>query len=234
VRATEQTLGDVVDAATPSESNQFVRDLDAALGTAYSESGIWMHSGGTVGSVVGDSAVASCAGRQRSVSKVVGVLSLAPFMSSLDLFVVNLAFLYIARDYRGTSLSSLSWVRNAYAVVFATVLVSAGRWADRMGRLRVFLAGVVVFSGGSVACGLASGVGWLVAARVVQAVGAGFMVPASPSLLLATVSDSLRPRAIGTWAALGVWGRPLPRCSREFWSRRTGGGSFGSTCRSGW
>ena len=70
----------------------------------------------------------------RQVTAVVGVLSLVVFMSSLDLFIVNLAFPYIAREYAGTSLSSLSWVLNGYTIVFAAVLVPAGRWADRVGR----------------------------------------------------------------------------------------------------
>src|SRR5215472_8179442 len=123
----------------------------------------------------------------RRVTAVVGVLSLAVFMSSLDLFIVNLAFPYISRQYSGTSLSSLSWVLNAYTIVFAAVLVPAGRWADRIGRRRVFVAGLAGFSAGSVLCGLASGVGPLIAARVIQAAGAGAMVPASLSLLLAAV-----------------------------------------------
>ena len=63
----------------------------------------------------------------RRVTAVVGVLSLAVFMSSLDLFIVNLAFPYISRDYPGTSLSSLSWVLNAYTIVFAAVLGAGGR-----------------------------------------------------------------------------------------------------------
>ena len=61
-------------------------------------------------------------------------------MSSLDLFIVNLAFPYIGREYAGTTLGSLSWVLNAYTIVFAAVLVPAGRWADRIGRRRVFVA----------------------------------------------------------------------------------------------
>ena len=65
---------------------------------------------------------------------IVGVLGLAVFMSSLDLFIVNLAFPYVGREYLGTSLGSLSWVLNAYTIVFAAVLVPAGRWADRVGR----------------------------------------------------------------------------------------------------
>ncbi len=145
----------------------------------------------------------------RRVTAVVGVLALAVFMSSLDLFIVNLAFPYISRQYPGTSLSSLSWVLNAYTIVFAAVLVPAGRWADRIGRRRLFVAGLAVFSAGSVLCGLAPGVAALIAARVIQAAGAGVMVPASLSLLLAAVPAQARAKALGTWSALGALGAAL-------------------------
>ena len=143
------------------------------------------------------------------VTVIVGVLALAVFMSSLDLFIVNLAFPYIGREYHGTSLGSLSWVLNAYTIVFAAVLVPAGRWADRVGRRRIFVAGLIVFSVGSALCGLSRGVPELVAARVIQAAGAGLMVPASLSLLLASVPVAGRAKAIGTWSALGALGAAL-------------------------
>jgi EmrB/QacA subfamily drug resistance transporter len=130
-------------------------------------------------------------------------------MSSLDLFIVNLAFPYIGRQYHGTSLSSLSWVLNGYTIVFAAVLVPAGRWADRIGRRRMLIAGLVTFSAGSLLCGLAPGVGALIAARIVQACGAGMMVPASLSLLLAEVPAAARPGAIGTWSAVAALGAAL-------------------------
>jgi len=145
----------------------------------------------------------------RRVTAIVGVLAFAVFMSSLDLFIVNLAFPYISKQYPGTSLSSLSWVLNGYTIVFAAVLVPAGRWADRIGRRRVFAAGLAAFSAGSVLCGLAPGVDLLIAARVVQAVGAGAMVPASLSLLLAAVPAQGRAKALGTWSALGALGAAL-------------------------
>jgi EmrB/QacA subfamily drug resistance transporter len=154
-------------------------------------------------------AIPGAAPGARQVRAVVGVLSLAVFMSSLDLFIVNLAFPYIGRQYPGTSLGSLSWVLNAYTIVFAAVLVPAGRWADRIGRRRVFVAGLATFSAGSALCGLAPGVAALVAARVIQAAGAGLMVPASLSLLLAAVPASARSRALGTWSALGALGAAL-------------------------
>ena len=154
-------------------------------------------------------AAPAAAADSRRITAVVGVLALAVFMSSLDLFIVNLAFPYIAKQYPGTSLSSLSWVLNAYTIVFAAVLVPAGRWADRIGRRRVFAAGLAGFSVGSVLCGLAPGVDLLIAARVVQAAGAGAMVPASLSLLLAAVPAASRAKALGTWSALGALGAAL-------------------------
>src|SRR5215472_2010528 len=145
----------------------------------------------------------------RQVTAIVGVLALAVFMSSLDLFIVNLAFPYIGREYHGTSLSSLSWVLNAYTIVFAAVLVPAGRWADRVGRRRIFVAGLAGFSLGSALCALSPGVPELIAARIIQAAGAGLMVPASLSLLLASVPVAGRAKAIGTWSALGALGAAL-------------------------
>ena len=145
----------------------------------------------------------------RQVTAIVGVLALAVFMSSLDLFIVNLAFPYIGKQYPGTSLGSLSWVLNAYTIVFAAVLVPAGRWADRAGRRRVLIGGLAAFVLGSVLCGAAPGVAALIAARIVQAAGAGLMVPASLSLVLAAVPPRARPQALGTWAAFGALGAAL-------------------------
>ena len=148
-------------------------------------------------------------GTQRRTALILAVLALAVFMSSLDLFIVNLAFPYIGRQYPGTTIGSLSWVLNAYTIVFAAVLVPAGRWADRVGRRKVFLLGLVGFSAGSLLCGLAPGVPALIVARVIQAAGAGMMVPASLSLLLASVPAVRRAAAIGTWSAFGALGAAL-------------------------
>ena len=145
----------------------------------------------------------------RATAAVVAVLAIAVFMSSLDLFIVNLAFPSIGEEFAGAELASLSWILNAYTIVFAAVLVPAGRWADRVGRRRALVVGLAVFTGGSLLCGLAPGVGWLVAARTVQAVGAGVMVPASLSLLLAVVPQEQRARALGSWSALGALGAAL-------------------------
>jgi EmrB/QacA subfamily drug resistance transporter len=146
---------------------------------------------------------------KKHVAVIVGVLSLAIFMASLDLFIVNLAFPYISRDFHGSSLDSLSWVLNGYSILFAAVLVPAGRWADRVGRRRMFVAGLVVFTLGSIFSGVSVDVAMLISSRLVQAVGAGMMVPASLSLLLAAVPGHARAQAIGTWSAIGALGAAL-------------------------
>jgi MFS family permease len=75
-------------------------------------------------------------------AKVSAVVCLAAFMAGLDLFIVNLAFPRIGQEFRGTSLATLSWVLSAYAIVYAALLVPAGRFADRTGRRRSFLLGL--------------------------------------------------------------------------------------------
>ena len=120
---------------------------------------------------------------------------------TLDLFIVNLAFPAIARSFGGTSLSSLSWVLNAYAIVFAALLIPAGRYADRTSRKGGFLIGVAIFTVASALCAAANGVEFLVAARVLQAVGAALLMPASLGLLLAAYPPERRAGAVRIWAA---------------------------------
>src|ERR1700709_1368621 len=79
-------------------------------------------------------------------ARVAAIVSVGVFVASLDLFIVNIAFPDIQRDFDGTSLASLSWILNAYAIVFAALLVPAGRWADRTGRKRAFLGGLALFT----------------------------------------------------------------------------------------
>jgi EmrB/QacA subfamily drug resistance transporter len=135
--------------------------------------------------------------------KVLTVVSVAVFMASLDVFIVNIAFADIGADFNGTSVASLSWVLNAYAIVFAALLVPAGRLADRVGRKRAFLGGLGLFLLGSVLCGAAPSVEALVAARVVQAGGGALLLPTSLALLLPEFAPRERAAAIGIWAAVG-------------------------------
>lgn len=135
--------------------------------------------------------------------RVTLIVCVGVFMASLDLFIVNIAFPSIERDFGGTSLASLSWILNAYAIVFAALLVPAGRWADAFGRKRVFLIGLGIFTAGSAACAVAPSVGTLVAARVVQAAGGALMLPTSLGLMLPEFEAHERGGAIGIWAATG-------------------------------
>src|SRR5580658_5958940 len=109
-------------------------------------------------------------------SVVIAVVVAAVFMSNLDLWIVNVALPSIAHGLGG-SLSSLSWVLNAYAVTLAALLIPAGRLGDRTGQRKVFLGGIALFTFASVACALAPNVSVLVIARVVQAVGAAAQLP---------------------------------------------------------
>lgn len=133
---------------------------------------------------------------------VLGIVSVGAFMTALDLFIVNVAFPDIQKDFSGSSLSSLSWILNAYAIVFAALLVPAGRLADRIGQKRVFLAGIALFTAASVLCALANDTPMLVGARVIQAIGAAAVTPTSLALLLNAMPVDRRSWAIGVWAAV--------------------------------
>src|SRR5215210_1802107 len=136
--------------------------------------------------------------------QVLLVTSVAVFMSFLDVTIVNIAFPDIRASFGDSSLASLSWILNAYNIVFAALLVPAGRLADRFGRRRTFVAGLLTFLAASVAAGLAPSVEVLVGARVVQAAGAAPLVPTSLALLLPEFPLSQRATATGIWGATGA------------------------------
>lgn len=136
-------------------------------------------------------------------TKVAALVSTGVFMASLDLFIVNIAFTDIQADFGGTSMSTLSWVLSAYAIVYAATLVPAGRWFDRDGRKLGFLAGVSIFGIASAICAVAPSVEVLVAARVLQALGAGLLMPTSLGLLLPEFPPEQRAGAVALWAAVG-------------------------------
>ena len=125
------------------------------------------------------------------------------FMASLDLFIVNIAFPAIGRHFGGASLGSLSWILSGYAIVFAVLLVPAGRWADAFGRKRAFLLGLALFVLSSAGCALAPSVEFLIAARLLQAGGGALMLPTSLGLMLPEFGPHERHAAIGLWAATG-------------------------------
>jgi EmrB/QacA subfamily drug resistance transporter len=136
--------------------------------------------------------------------QVLLVTAVAVFMSFLDVTIVNIAFPDIRASFPEASLSSLSWILNAYSIVFAAALVPAGRLADRFGRRRFFFLGLFVFLGASVVCGAAGSVDVLVAARSVQALGGAMLVPASLGLLLPEFPLERRATATALWGATGA------------------------------
>jgi len=131
------------------------------------------------------------------------VLLTAVFMSLLDVFIVNVAFPAIGRHFAEAGTARLSWMLNAYTIIFAALLIPAGRWADRAGRKRAFLTGLAVFTAASAACAAAPSVWMLIAARVIQAAGAALLSPAAIGLLLAEFPAEKRALAVALFAAVG-------------------------------
>jgi EmrB/QacA subfamily drug resistance transporter len=157
-------------------------------------------------SAASDSAVGSStagSGGTARFAAVFAVVTAGIAMVNLDLFIVNVALPSIGRTFGGTDLASLSWVLNAYAIVFAALLVPAGRAADLIGRRTAFLAGVIVFALASAACAVAPDVWLLVVARIVQAAGGALLMPASLGLLLAAAPPDKRTGAIRGWTSVG-------------------------------
>ena len=141
----------------------------------------------------------------RRISNGVGttVIGAGAFLATLDLFIVNVAFPDIRASFPGTTTQDLSWVLTAYGILFAALLVPAGRLADVYGLRRMFRTGLAVFAVASAACAAAPSVGLLVAGRAVQACGAALIVPTSLGLMLATYPAERHRHAVGLWAAIG-------------------------------
>jgi NTE family protein len=139
----------------------------------------------------------SRAGRPAAIA----LTCLGAFVAFLDVTIVNIAFPDIARSFQGTDIADLSWVLNAYNVVFAALLVVAGRIADLVGRRRLYAGGLALFTLASAWCAAAGSAEELIAARVLQAVGAAGVVPASLALLLPLFPAGRRVAAVAVWTA---------------------------------
>ena len=135
---------------------------------------------------------------------VLVVLCAVAFMAQFDLFVANIALPSIGRTFTGQGLGALSWVLNAYAIVFAAFLVPAGRLADHFGRRRFLLGGVAVFTAASALCAASPSLLVLVAARAVQALGAAVIVPTSLGLLLPAFPKRQHNLVVGIWAGVAA------------------------------
>jgi EmrB/QacA subfamily drug resistance transporter len=125
------------------------------------------------------------------------------FMIMLDNTVVNVA-LPAMQDDLGISQAGLEWVVNSYALTFGVLLLSGGKLADLLGRRRIFIVGLVIFTASSLACGMATGSSTLIAARTIQGIGAALMNPATLSIITATFPVRQRGMAIGIWAGVSA------------------------------
>ena len=130
-------------------------------------------------------------------------VSVGLFMIMLDNTVVNVALPSIRRSL-GISLEGLEWVVAGYALTFAAFMLTGGKLADYFGRRLIFMVGLAVFTGASLACGLAPNGGFLIGARVVQGLGGALMNPATLSIITATFPPRERGKAIGIWAGVSA------------------------------
>ena len=137
----------------------------------------------------------------RSPWAVLAVLCLGLFMILLDGTIVNIAIPHIQTAFK-TSFSNIEWVMNAYILTFAVLLVTLGRFGDLWGRRKLFIAGLALFTTGSLACGLAPTIGALIVFRVVQAVGGAAMMPATLSIIAAVFPADKRGAAMGVWGGV--------------------------------
>lgn len=132
------------------------------------------------------------------------IASAAVFLVLLDTTAVVAAYAPLRAHFSDVSAADLSWTLNAYTVLYAALLVPAGRLADLNGRKRVFLQGLALFSFSSALCAWAPGIGTLIAARALQAVGAALLTPASLALVLGAIPREKRAAAVGLFSAVGA------------------------------
>jgi MFS family permease len=137
---------------------------------------------------------------------VFAVASASVFLVSVDATIAVAAFPALRLSFSEASPSDLSWVLNAYTILYAALLVPAGRLVDLHGSRRLFLIGVALFTLASAACGMAPGTGSLIAARIVQAVGGAILTPASLALILGAFPPEKRTAIVGMWSGVGALG----------------------------
>jgi len=137
----------------------------------------------------------------RTTAWVVVLTAIGSFMGALDTLVVSTALPTIRVDL-GASVSQLEWTVNSYNLAFAVMLVTAAALGDRFGRRRLYAAGLVGFAAASAVSAVAPSVGWLIAARAVQGVGAAFMMSLGLALLSAAFPPERRGTAIGLFSAV--------------------------------
>jgi EmrB/QacA subfamily drug resistance transporter len=146
----------------------------------------------------------SAAGKQVSPALILAVLSIASFLAQLDVWITNVGLPAIGSGVHADSLSNLSWVLNGYAIVYAALLVPAGRLADRFGRKAGFLFGLTLFGVASLGAGLSGDIWVLVGFRALQAVGAAVLTPASLGLVLTSAPPDKVVKYVKIWFTSGA------------------------------
>src|SRR5437867_8727028 len=142
---------------------------------------------------------------------VLGLVCIAQFMVVLDATIVNVALPSIQRSLH-FSPTSLQWIVNAYTLVFGGFLLLGGRAADLLGRQRLFIAGVALFSVASLVNGVATSSGMLVGGRALQGLGAALVSPAALSIVTTTFAEGReRTQALGVWSAIAAGGGAVGR-----------------------
>ncbi len=135
---------------------------------------------------------------------ILAICCLSLFMVGMDTTIVNIALPTIAQDLHA-GISGLQWTIDAYALVLGSLLMLSGSLADRLGRRRVFLAGLALFGSASLLCSLAPDINWLIAFRAIQGIGGSMLNPVALSIISNVFTDDReRSRAVGVWA--GVFG----------------------------
>ncbi|HEX4290159.1 MAG TPA: MFS transporter [Trebonia sp.] len=140
--------------------------------------------------------------QNRRLGIILATCCLSLFVVGVDVTIVNIALPSIQRSF-GASTAGLQWTIDAYTVVLASLLMLSGSLADRLGRRRVFQAGLALFTLGSLLCSLAPGLGWLIAFRMIQAVGGSMLNPVALAIIANTFTDpAKRARAMGVWGSV--------------------------------
>ena len=140
--------------------------------------------------------------QDRRLGIILATCCLSLFVVGVDVTIVNIALPSIQRSF-GASTAGLQWTIDGYTVVLASLLMLSGSLADRLGRRRVFQAGLALFTLGSLLCSLAPGLGWLVAFRMIQAVGGSMLNPVALAIIANTFTDpAKRARAMGVWGSV--------------------------------
>lgn len=132
---------------------------------------------------------------------VLAILTTGMFVVMLDSTVVNIAMAHIMRAF-DADIAAVQWIINAYVLAFACTLITFGRLGDLVGRKRIFLLGLALFTGASLACAFAPSVGWLVAMRAAQGLGGAMMLPSTLSIAASIFPADERGKAIGVWAGV--------------------------------